>query len=111
MRNTTTAQPSLVEALREAQKLHVSIIIPDRRGIKLWAPGVPIPVWITNELRSNRKAIKQLRAEANVLTCCAAYYHRPQWRYAGQGVYVCDVCARLDYWQGQASAEQSRRTA
>jgi hypothetical protein len=107
MRNTTTTQQlALDDALRLAQQRHI-VLIPSARSVKLWAPGVRVPGAVRLAIMTNRREVRRLLGQAHVSVCCAPERHRASWDYINRR-WCCDLCARLDYWLGQAS---ERRTA
>jgi len=33
---------------------------------------------------------------ADIRVCCSPTWHRPHYRYAGHGRFVCEVCERIE---------------
>lgn len=50
---------------------------------------------IVQALRRHRKHLLTLIRDGDIRVCPSWDRHRPYWRYAGQGRYVCEVCERI----------------
>lgn len=60
-------------------------------------PGLPSPV--RQALRNRRRGLARLMLQGDIRLCPAPDLHRPEWSYAGQGRYCCEMCRRIDVAQ------------
>jgi hypothetical protein len=80
----------LDQTLRDLQTLH-AVILTDG---SVWAPGVPVPPYLTGQLRNNRRAVRSRIAQSSIYVCPSPDLHRRSWSYCN-GKYWCADCARL----------------
>ncbi len=72
-----------------------SILVSPR---ELWA-GTSVSPRLKRRMevavRRHRKGLVALLRLASIDTCASPMWHRPYWRYAGGGIFVCEVCEAL----------------
>lgn len=70
---------------------------PDpKRSIQLWTPGVKVPITLRRAIVKHRAQLQALMDSGDVRVCPARDLHRKDWRYVGNGTYVCETCERLE---------------
>lgn len=63
-----------------------------------------LPTYLRREIRNHRRGLARLMAAGDWRLCASPEHHRASWRYAGQGVYTCEICRRIDAQLGMWKA-------
>lgn len=81
----------LDELLREVRRRRLILL---QHGV-LWSPNTPVPGATRRAIVQHRPALLHLIKQGDIRVCADCELHRPYWKHAGSGRYVCDVCARI----------------
>lgn len=46
-------------------------------------------------IERNPVGLALLRSWSDIRVCCSPAWHRPYWKYCGEGQFQCEVCERI----------------
>jgi hypothetical protein len=100
---------SLLELLQHIQRQRLILRYGRADRIVLWSPNRVVSRSTRQAIRDHAQTLRQMLSMHDVNVCPNASLHREEWRYAGQGRYVCGACERLQAWIMPRKREASYR--
>ncbi len=86
---------TLEKLLDQVQDKHI-ILQPRGDCIGTWAPNTCIPLTTRRAIWKHKSELLHRIAQSDIRTCPSRDLHRQYYRYAGQGRFVCGMCALLE---------------
>lgn len=81
-----------LEQLLRAIRASSLILLSNAR---LWAPNTHVSLETRRAIMAYRRELLRLIAAHDVAVCPNPGLHRPYWRYAGEGRFECEICAKI----------------
>jgi hypothetical protein len=100
---------SLAELLQYIQRQPLFLRHGRAGRVVAWSPNRPVPRPTRRAIREHTPMLRELLSRHDVNVCPSPGLHRAEWRYAGEGRYVCGACERLQAWIIPRKHESSYR--